>query len=170
MTSFEMFLESMRGKLGDELYGRVRGKYTSLLENCAPPPLRVPDSMRANALVWGYSDLLNILPTSGSVDGNDPSGKPYVCPYQPAPVMRGEEKVDPSHWEHPIFKKPTHITSVPIRKMMERAKAHIKDPAAVTAANMLYPTKVGPFSARDGYNVPNSNYAGGDSGSSSSSE
>ena len=77
-------------------------------------------------------------------------------------------QIDPKNWEHPKFKKPTHLTSIPIRKMMERAQSHIKQPMELANASQVYPNKVGPFSGRDGYNVPVSTYVGGDSGGAAS--
>lgn len=168
-SSFETFLETVRGKLGEECYDNVCRRYQTYLENCAPPPLRVPDSMRANAMVWGYSDMLNILTPSGAVDGNDCTGKAYTNHNQPAPSMKDQSgQIDPKNWEHPKFKKPTHLTSIPIRKMMERAQSHIKKPMELANASQVYPNKVGPFSGRDGYNVPVSTYVGGDSGGAAS--
>lgn len=168
-TSFECFLESVRDRLGEATFAKVRERYGVFLENYAPTPLRIPDSMRANAFVFGVPDTLKILPSASSVGGNDATGQPYSSPYQPAPVMKDQSgKIDPKNWEHPMFKKPTHLASVPIRKMMERAKAHINNPIEMTNADQMYPSKVGPLSGRDGFYVPTSTYVGGDTGSSAS--
>ena len=170
-TSFEAFLESVKDRLGEDLYARVHEQYAALLENCAPMPLRVPESMRMNALTLGYSDKLNIIPATGSVDGNDAS-KQYPAPNNPMPSMQDQSgEVDPKTWEHPKFKQPTHLTSIPIRKMIERAQSHINRPIEMTNADQIAAKRMSPLAGRDGANVPvstDAGYAGGSGGASAS--
>lgn len=111
--------------------------------------------------LWDWKGITHVVPTGGSVDGNDCSGKPYVYPYQGAPNMTDpKDAMKRSNWVAPVFKKHQAVTSVPIKALMERAKLHIKQPVEMSCPDMTSPQRYGTLTARAGYNVPNSTYVG----------